>query len=329
MARRLRGKVAVVTGASSGIGRATATAFASKGAAVVLAARRAEALAEVARECEQLGGRALVVPTDVTDSKAVDELARRAVEEFGRIDIWVNNAGVGLFGRLEDAPPDEYRKVIETNLFGTIHGMRAVLPYLRRQGRGVIVNNASVYGKVGAAYLSAYTTSKFGVVGLSESMRQELLADRGIAVTTVLPSSIDTPFFQHAANHMGRAVKPLRPVYDADKVAKAIVRQARRPRREVIVGSAGRMLRQQRLMSPRAWEKMQARLVERDHFERHPAASTSGNVHEPTPEWTSVSGQWPSSRGPILRKALPLLGVAAVAAAPWLWRGRDARFSRG
>src|SRR5207244_7676562 len=133
-------------GASSGIGRAAALAFARRGATVVVAARRELPLRQLARECERLVGRSLAVPTDVTDEGAVQDLVCRVLETFGRIDVWVNNAAVTLFGRLEETPAEPYRRVIETNLFGTVHGVRAVLPSFREQGSGVLINVASVVG---------------------------------------------------------------------------------------------------------------------------------------------------------------------------------------
>src|SRR5690349_9529059 len=146
--RPLAGSVVVVTGASGGIGAATALALAEKGAAVVLAARRAGALRAVADRCvaagKAAGGRALAVPTDVTDPAAVTALAHAATGEFGRLDAWVNNAGVGLYARLADVPLDELRRVVDVNLLGYLYGVRAALPELRAAGGGVIVNVASV-----------------------------------------------------------------------------------------------------------------------------------------------------------------------------------------
>lgn len=313
MGRSLEDRVVVITGASSGIGRAAATRFADKGAAVVLAARRAGALEDVARECRASGAQALAVPTDVTDASAVDELARRAHDELGRIDVWVNNAAVSLFSRFEEAPPDEYERVIDTNLLGCVRGTRAALPYMREQGQGTIINVSSVYGKAGSPYISAYATSKFAMAGLSESLRMELLDDEDLHVSTILPASIDTPLFQSAANYTGRKVKPMRPVYDADVVAKAIVGCARRPVRERIVGGAGRVLRKQRLTTPRTFERVTARMVHSEHFEDAPSAPGPGNVNAPLADAGSVSGGWPSSPTPIRRKLLAGAAAGGIA----------------
>jgi NAD(P)-dependent dehydrogenase (short-subunit alcohol dehydrogenase family) len=200
MPRKIADSVVVITGASTGIGRAAALKFAPQGAPVVVSGRREQVLQRLAEHCERLGGRALAIPADVTDQEAIKSLARRVIDTFGRIDVWVNNAAVTLFARIEEAPYEAYRKVIETNLFGYIHGARAVLPYFRKQGSGTLINVSSVVGKVGSPFVSAYTTSKFGIVGLSESLRMELQDAPDIHVCTVLPASIDTPLFQHAAN---------------------------------------------------------------------------------------------------------------------------------
>jgi NADP-dependent 3-hydroxy acid dehydrogenase YdfG len=168
MGRKLDGAVVVVTGASSGIGRATGLAFAERSARVVLAARRVDALEELAGQCQAASGQALAVPTDMTNEAMVAELVRRAVERFGRIDIWVNNAGVYLLGSLEATPPEAFRRVLETNFFGYVNGARAMLPRFREQGHGVLINNASVYAHVGAPWLTAYVSSKFAVRGFSD-----------------------------------------------------------------------------------------------------------------------------------------------------------------
>jgi short-subunit dehydrogenase len=292
--RSLRDAVVVVTGASSGIGKATALELVKDGAAVVLAARQEAALHELARACEQAGGRALVVPTDVTQEESVRTLARRAVETFGHIDVWINNAGVYLVGRTEDCPWDVYRRVLETNLFGTILGARAALPLFREQRRGVLVNVASVSGAVGMPFTSAYVASKFAVRGFSESLREELHGTN-IDVVTVIPASIDTPLFQHAANFSGRGVRPVGPVYGADKVARAIVNAARAPRREVTVGAVGTLQRFFHAVAPPIMERVFARQTERDLFQDAAAPPTEGNLFAPRPPFDIVGG-WRKAR---------------------------------
>jgi short-subunit dehydrogenase len=337
MPRKLRDAVVVITGASSGIGRATALRFAERGATVVVAARREQALNEVVREIEQRGGRGLAVSTDVTDEGAVQALARRALVTFGRIDVWVNNAALSLFGRFEETPPEDYRRVIEVDLFGYIHGARAALPIFREQGSGVLINTASIVATIPQPYTSPYVISKHGIRALGMSLRQELSLDGGhdIHVCTVMPATVDTPFFQHAANYTGRAVKAMPPVVSADRVASTIVSLAERPRREVIVGNAGRMLTLMRAISPGMAERMMARQVDQTHLYRDkPASPTSGNLWEPM-RYTSVSGGWTAS-GVQQDEAAPqrrrgLAGLAALGVgllAWWSWRQYRERQAR-
>lgn len=139
--------IVVITGASSGIGRATALELAHRGATLVLSARREEARDELVRECIEQGIQALAAPADVTDEAAVKVIARKAKEKFGKLDVWINDAAVSLFGRFEETPPEAYRKVIETNLFGYVHGARAALPIFREQGKCILINFASVEGR--------------------------------------------------------------------------------------------------------------------------------------------------------------------------------------
>jgi short-subunit dehydrogenase len=294
MTRQLDGAVVVITGASSGIGRATALAFADKHAHLVLAARREWALREVAAECTAKGGSASVVPTDVASESDVQLLADHTLQQHGRIDIWVNNAGVSLYGRFEESPSDAYRRVIETNLFGCIHGARACIPVFYRQGEGVLINIASVQGKVPSPYVSSYVISKHGVRALGECLREEatLAGADNIHICTVLPATIDTPFFQHAANVTGRAIRAMPPVYPAKDVVDAILELAVNPKREVEVGTAGKMMDVQERLSPALTERMMTTYVDRKHLTDEPVPATLGNLFVPVDVGTDVSGGW-------------------------------------
>jgi NAD(P)-dependent dehydrogenase (short-subunit alcohol dehydrogenase family) len=313
---RVKDSVVVITGASSGIGRATALAFARKGAAVVLAARGKEALDHAIAECEDVGAQAYAVPVDVTDGHAVEELARQAVGRFGRIDVWVNCAAVTAFAPFQEIPLGDFRRVLDVNVMGYVHGARAALPYLREQGRGVLVNVSSVVSVVTQPYTHAYVMSKFAIRGLSGSLRQELRLDgaRGVHVCTVMPATIDTPLFAQAANYTGRKVLAMPPVYSPERVARTIVNVVRRPRREVVVGPGGRGMLMQSKLAPGLMEGIMARQVDRTHLSRtEPAAATAGNLYAPRPGPGSAHGEWHGKRSTALRR-LVLAGAVAGAA---------------
>ena len=259
----------------------------------MVVARRVHALEELARECKAVGGQALAAPTDMTDEAAVAELARRAVERFGRLDIWVNNAGVYLLGLLEATPPEAFRRVLETNFFGYVHGARAVLPRFRTQGHGVLINNASVYSHVGAPWLTAYVSSKFAVRGFSEALRQELADLPDVHICTVSPSPIDTPIFASAANYSGRAVKAPPPTYRPEQVASAILASALHPKRERIVGGAGRLVTVAEAVAPGPFERINRRYVNGLQFAAEPAPATDGNLYAPVSDGRAAArGGW-------------------------------------
>jgi short-subunit dehydrogenase len=284
--------VAVITGASSGIGRATALRLAKGKAALVLTARSESSLREVAEECERLGGRAISVPADVRDEQAMKDVASKAIERFGRLDVWINNAAVTLFGRVEEVPSETFRRVLETNFFGYVNGARAALPHFRAQERGILINVSSQVGRVGSPYLSAYVASKFAVNGFAESLRMEVEDAPDIHVCSVLAASIDTPFFQHAANYTGRAVKPLEPIYTPETVAETIEKTIGHPKREVIAGTAAGAMVLARYIAPGMAEKGVAKQVDQNHFQDRPALPTDGNLFGPMESWNAVHGGW-------------------------------------
>lgn len=316
MAARPKDTVAVITGASSGIGRATARAFARGGSSsVVLVARRAAALERVAKECREAGAEALAVPLDVGDADAVERLARQVVTRFGRIDVWVNNASVVGYGRVEEMPAQVWQGIVRTNLFGAYHGTRAVIPWFREQGHGVLINVSSILGRTGSPFQSAYVASKHGIRALSDCVRQELADVEGINVCTVLPGPVDTPLFRSGANYTGlRVVPPGAPV-DPRRVAAAIVRCALKPKREVVVGAATRLGLLSERLAPALTEVVSARAIDRGHFDRTPAGRTDGNVLEPRPDITGVSDGWRREKARRNRGPLLAAGGAAVAIA--------------
>jgi NAD(P)-dependent dehydrogenase (short-subunit alcohol dehydrogenase family) len=239
MPKRVSDQVVVIAGASTGIGRATALAFAAKGARVVCAARSVQALDTLVKEIESMGGAALAVPTDVADPAAVRALADAAEQRFGRIDSWVNMAAVGIWGRVEDITDDEFDRVMRVNFLGQVHGVHAALPALRRSGGGAIIGVSSVEGVRAVPLHAPYTASKFALRAFYDCLRMELTQEGApIAVTTILPASIDTPFFEHARSRHGAMPKPPPPVYAPEIVADSIVHAAEHPRREVPVGGA-------------------------------------------------------------------------------------------
>jgi uncharacterized protein len=216
----LRGRVVVVTGASAGIGQATAVAFAKRGAKVVLAARRLDRLEELATRIERAGGRALAMKLDVTDHEQLERLPGIVKEAYGPTDVLVNNAGVPGGGRFDDLTYEQIERIVRVNLLAVIEGTRAFLPGMRRRGRGHIVNVASLAGRFAAPSASVYSATKHGVVAFSESLHYEVEPD-GVLVTSVNPGFVATEGFpQRDLDH--------RLVMDADRVAEAIVRIVRR-----------------------------------------------------------------------------------------------------
>lgn len=236
----LRGATVIVTGASSGIGRETAVAFARAGAGLVLVARREDRLRALAAEVEALGVRALVLPADLRKSAAAESIVQQAMDRFGRIDVLVNNAGFGFSGTVEETSEADMRELMDVNFMAAFNLVRAVLPHMRRQGRGHIVNVASVVGKIAFPYHGAYSATKFAMVGLTEALRGEL--DRsGVTATAVLPGSTRTEFFDVQRTNDGHVSAPTGPQQDADVVARAIVRSVARPTPEVNMVRAFRL----------------------------------------------------------------------------------------
>jgi NAD(P)-dependent dehydrogenase (short-subunit alcohol dehydrogenase family) len=274
----------------------------------VLAARSASSLEEVARRCRSLGAAAIAVPCDVSDEDQVRSLTRTALDEFGRIDVWIGAASVFSYGPFEDTPPEVFRQQLETNLFGQVSSARAVLPVFRRQGGGTLILVASIYSRLTSPYASGYLTSKHGLLGFAEALSEEL-AGSGIAVCAVLPATIDTPIYQHAANYTGRRVHPLPPIVSPARVARSIVRLTSRPRRRVIVGRVQSTLIPVHDLLPGIYFRTVRPAMKLLAIRRGTVPASAGNVFEPEPELNGVTGSW---RWPLAARLAPFAAAAAV-----------------
>ncbi len=256
MAQSLAGKVAVVTGASAGIGRATALALAREGARVLVTARRGDRLEALAQEIRAAGGEAVAVPGDIARREHVRIVIGSAIEGLGRLDILVNNAGLGHYTPLEETPPEVFQYLWDVNVMGMVYGIQEALPFMRQQGRGHILNVSSVAGKRGGAGNSAYNATKFAQIGISEALRLELWKT-GIYVSVVCPVVTDTEFFEVVARRSsGRRPRYPGPVQTADHVARCIVRCIRRPRPEVFPFRLARVYTVLGAISPRLADRI-------------------------------------------------------------------------
>lgn len=309
------GQVMVITGATSGIGRATALEWARRGGSAVLAARSREVLEEVASECESYGGKAHVVQTDVTKEEEVERLAAEAFRAFGKIDVWLNNAAVLVFGEFTLIPTEDFRRILETNLFGFIYGARAAVRQFYKQGYGTLINMGSVAGIVGQPYSVPYSISKGGIRSLSISLGQELEGHDHIHVCTVHPSIVDTPVYQQAANYTGQAINPPTSATPPQDVVKAIIKLTDKPQREVFVGKLNLQMRLGRNISPKLFDKAMRKIIRGLELKEEHTPETRGNLFKPMPRMAAVKGGWlkleKEGRRRTLRKSA---GRAALAA---------------
>ena len=316
MAKRRSNGVIVITGASSGIGQATAEAFAKRGARLVLAARDGVALKTVAARCRAGGAAdAIAVATDVTDAAAVKALAERARSWGGRIDVWVSNVGVGAVGRYHETPMEAHAQVIRANLIGHMNDAHVAVPIFLEQEDGVFVNMISLGGFAAAPFAAAYSASKFGLRGFGEALRAELADHPDIHVCDVYPAFIDTPGIRHGANYVGRKLSAPPPVYDPRKVARAVVRLADHPRASTLVGAVAHLVRLGHAVAPDLSGRIMARFMEEYFSRARRAPVTDGNLFGPPAVAGGIDGGLRASGGErALAGAAAVAGVVALSA---------------
>lgn len=311
-----RGKVVVVTGASSGAGRAIALAFARQNAKLVLAARRQKPLEDVADECMALGAEVMVQVTDVGVNEQVQALAAAANNWQARIDVWVNNAGVLGAGAYDETPFEVHEKIIRTNLLGYMQGAHAVLPFFKAQGYGILINNISVGGWFPTPYAAGYSASKFGLRGFSESLKGELSAYNDIHVCDVYPAFLDTPGMQHAANYTGKALRPAPPVFDPQRLANVVVQLSHQPQPLRTLGFVSPLLRLGHAIAPQLMRNVTAAVI-RNYLKVAPdIEKTEGNIFHPQEHGVSIHGGWNSAvdkerREDAVKTVLMGLGIVA------------------
>ena len=288
----IKSSTVVITGASSGIGKAAALLFAHEGANVVLAARSDTLLQELASECENLGGKAIAVATDVTNKESVQELFDAAIENFGDIDVWINNAAVGAVGDFNTTPLESHEQVIKTNLLGPLYGTYAVLPYFKIRGKGRIINMNSTGAFVGNPYTAAYSASKFGLRGLAEALRFELKKYPEIFICDIYAGFVDSPAMSHAGNYVGREIVPPRPLVDPETAAKAMLRLASKPKTSIHLGVQDRLGRLGHFVSPELTGFIMEKVMTKYFKKAKPIEQSDGNVFAPDYDRTFIHGEY-------------------------------------
>jgi short-subunit dehydrogenase len=269
--KQLNQQVVVITGASSGIGLTTARMAAKEGAKLVLAARNDEALSQLEREINNAGGQAVHVAGDVGNEDDVRLIAQTALERFGGFDTWVNNAGVSIYGRLEDVPVEDQRRLFETNFWGVVYGSRAAVEHLKARG-GALINVGSTLSDRAIPLQGIYVASKHAVKGFTDALRMELEeAGYPISVTLIKPAAIDTPYKQHAKNYLPTEPENPPPVYAPETVARAILHAAATPERDVFVGAAGKFFSVMEKVAPRLMDLYMEKAMFRQQQSDRPA----------------------------------------------------------
>jgi short-subunit dehydrogenase len=283
-------QVIVITGASSGIGLATARLAALRGAALVLAARSETAMNGIVEELNTAGHDAIFVPCDVSSREEVEQVARIAVQRFGRIDTWVNNAGLSIYGRLDEITEEDSRRLFDINFWGVYNGCLAALPFLKEQG-GALINVGSEVSDAVVPLQGMYSASKHAVKGFTDALRVEIqeLDDAPVSITLIQPTAVDTPFPQHARNYMDKEPKLPTPQVQPDDVAEAILDAATNVIRDKKVGAGAVLNTIAAKLTPGLADKMSAKQADRQQYQERPR-NPEGTLYQAS-EASSVVGQ--------------------------------------
>jgi short-subunit dehydrogenase len=314
----VKDQVIVITGATSGIGLATAREAAKRGAKLVLASRDGTDLRQVA---DELGanGNAVYAVADVGDYNAVQAVADRAIEAFGRVDTWVNNAGTSIYGQILEIPLDDAERMIRTNYWGVVNGSLVAIPVLRKNG-GALINVGSEVSETATPLQGHYVASKHAVKGFTDTLRLELEKnEEPIVVTLIQPAAIDTQFLDHSKTYLGVVPNHVPPVYDARVVADAILECAQSPHRNLRVGGAAKMFTVTEKVAPRLGDKVKERMAFDGSMTDKPKGPAGDTLWSPRPGDVSESGSY---EGRVMKRSLytsaalhpmtALLGAAAL-----------------
>ena len=285
----------LITGASSGIGRASAVELAGRGARLVLVARGREALEETAAEARAAGaGEVVVCPADVLDEGAVTEAVTTAVDRFGRLDAVVHAAQVMAYGTIEELPRKVFETVVETAVHGTAVVARAVLPVFRRQEEGQLVVVNSLLGQIATPQLGSYVAAKWGQLGLVRVLQQETRDVPGISISILQPGGVDTPIYLQAASWTGSTGRPPPPVYSPERLGRRVVALLDRPRRQVQAGIFNPVITAAFRLVPGVFDVLVGPLIQRLALADDDVPPTEGNVFEPRPAGNATEGRWRS-----------------------------------
>jgi short-subunit dehydrogenase len=287
-------QVIVITGASSGIGMATAAVAAARGAYLVLAARSEQALKQLVADLETNGCQAIMVVADVSKREDVQRIAAEAMQRFGRIDTWVNNAGVSIYGRIPQVAEEDARRLFDVNFWGVVHGSLVALPYLKDRG-GALINVGSEVSEAVVPLQGFYSASKHAVKGFTDALRVELLEERApVSVTLIQPTATNTPFPEHAKNYMDKEPKLPSPQIEPRKVAEAICDAAEKPVRDVRVGALSKLNTTTAKLMPGVGDWMAQKQVNTQSYEA-PPVDPDGTLFKPG-EAGRIKGRPPEAR---------------------------------